>query len=654
MTRKRESRLGALGLVLVACLWAPRGSAAESTRAALTIDAMDNAQHILRGGFPVDAGVDRVELYEGSVLLGEAQLEAEGRWSIPWAPGEGSVFLEAVAHLSTGTELRTRLDFQHLRFSTPARLYSAEALLTLPVEPGTTTHYTLDGTAPGPSSPVYTVPLVLLSRRGQPAPLSLVPTNPAEAPESWRWMPPAATPVLGTVVRLQRFSGATPVGAGEARTYLVQEPVYSLPVLSLVTNAENFFGYDQGIYVPGRIYDETPHWPDYWGPGNYRQDGEAWERPVHVEWFEATGAPVFAQNAGVRIHGSGSASLPQKSLRLYAKAEYGPEWFPANFFPNHPFRGLKRLLVRASGQDQMGSRIKDCVLPELLHQTQLETQPCRPTVVFLNGEYWGLHEIRERLDEYTLASHYGLNRKKIVILEGPGNLDTGEAGDVTPYAELLAYVRTHDLAVPEHFAYVEARIDVENFIDYHIAQVYFGNDDWPQNNLKYWRYRGGENTPGTGAGDGRWRWLLYDLDYAFMLGPEANSLGRLLHDTRLGEPFVVLFRSLMKSPIFRERFITRFHWHLDNTFTTERVLAVLDAGAARLAPEIPEHISRWGYPQSEAYWQWVIDRLRDVAHRRPVALRRFLQREGLDLPRGDGTGRPAIHPPANTPPPGKR
>ncbi|QSQ18556.1 CotH kinase family protein [Myxococcus landrumensis] len=628
-------RFAVLLLVVATCLHAPEVSAAQgegaSALAALTIDAMDNEQHILRGGFPVDAGVVRLELYDGAVLLGEALLE-EGRWSIPWEPGEGSEFLEAVASLETGEELRTRLDFQHLRFTSPEGLYAAEALLVLPTAPGTSTHYTLDGTAPGPSSPVYTGPLVLLNRQGQPAPLSLIPTNPPESPEAWRWRAPTAPPVLATVVRLQRFSGATPVGPGAARTYLIGQPAYSLPVLSLVTDAENFFGHDRGIYVPGRIHEEFPEWPDYWGTGNYMQDGKAWERPVHVEWFEAAGTPVLAQNAGVRIHGSGSAALPQKSLRLYAKADYGPEWFQANFFPDHSSRGFKRLLVRTAGQDQLTTKLKDCVLPGLLRQTRLALQACRPTVVFLNGEYWGLHELRELHDEYSLASHYGLIRKNVVILEGHGLLDTGEPEDVVPYAELLAYVREHDLSVLEHYEHVEARIDVGNFIDYHIAQIYFGNADWPDNNVKYWRYRGGGNTAVAGEGDGRWRWLLYDLDSSFAGGAEVNSLGRLLHDGRLGEPFVVLFRGLMKSPWFRARFIARFHWHLDNTFAPERVLAAVDAAAERLAPEMPEHIARWRYPRSEAAWQWELQNLRDIIQRRPAALRRFLQREGLDSP----------------------
>ncbi|MFY2561211.1 CotH kinase family protein [Corallococcus terminator] len=624
---------GALALLLLslgACRDTPSEDVSEQVveetpGAVLTIDAMDNEQHVLRGGFRVDAGVVRVVVYEGTVLVGEAVLEPGGRWSIPWQPSHESQALELIAYHDTGTENRTRLDFQRLSFTAPEGLYAAEALLTLPTSPDTTTRYTLDGSTPGPTSTVYRAPLALLNRSGQPAPLSLIRTNPEDMAEPWRWKPPAAPVTLGTVVRVQRFAGETPVEAGQARTYLIGQRPYTLPVLSLVTDAANFFDPVRGIYVPGRVHEEFPDWTWGWGTGNYMQDGKDWERPVHVEWFEESGAPVIAQNAGVRIHGSGSAALPQKSLRLYAKEDYGPELFQADIFPGHPLRDFKRLLVRTSGQDQQVTKLRDCVLQGLLRDTTLALQACRPTVVFLNGEYWGLHELRERYDEYYLAGHHGLNRKNIVILENEGVLDTGEPEDALPYAELLTYVREHDLSVPEHYAHVLERMDVEDFIDYHIAQIYFGNEDWPNNNIKFWRDRSGDGTPGPG--DGRWRWLLYDLDAAFSGGAEADSLGRLLHDDTLGEPFVVLLRGLLKSPDFKGLFIARFHWHLENTFAPERVVAWLDAAAERLAPELPEHIGRWQYPLSMERWREDMQAMRDIVLRRPDALRTLLEQE---------------------------
>ncbi|MCP3101548.1 CotH kinase family protein [Myxococcus sp. K15C18031901] len=625
----RRALLGALLLSLCAC---QRTAADEPVREEVVeprvlIEAMDNEQHVLRGILQGTTTFVRVEVFEGGVSLGEARLEA-GQWSIPWKPTHESASLEVVAYDAAGTEVRTRLDFQRLTFGAADNLVAAEALLTLPTESDTTTHYTLDGSLPTPTSPEYRAPLALLRRQGQPAPLSLVRTNPAEAPEEWRWSPPEGPVTLATVVRIQRYAGETPVGPSEARTWLIGQKPYTLPVLSLVTDAGNFFDTDRGIYVPGRAYADNPVWEDTWGHGNYRQDGKEWERPVHVEWFDESGAPVLSQNAGVRIHGSGSAAMPQKSLRLYAKEDYGPETFQASFFPALPLSDFKRLIIRTSGQDQLWTKLRDCTLQELLRETtSLALQACRPTVVFLDGEYWGLHEVRERYDEYYLAGHHGLSRKKVVILEGPGLLDTGEEEDVEPYRALVTFVKEHDLADPEAFAYVEARVDVDEFIDYQVAQLFLDNADWPHNNVKFWRYRDG--TPGAtrAPGDGRWRWLVYDLDTAALNGPEVNSLARVLRDESLPEDSVLLLRSLMKSPAFKARFLARFAWHLETTFAPERVLAAVDQAAAKLAPEMGEHIARWRHPRSMEQWSVDVEGLRDFARRRPDILRRQLEEE---------------------------
>jgi len=626
-----RSLRGALVGAILAAFTACRGADSVETvptevvEPRVLIEAMDNAQHVLRGALQGHTPFVRVELYAGGLRVGEAVLE-DGRWSIPWKPTEDSASLEVVAYDIAGAEVRTRIDFQRLRFGDADGLVATEALLTLPTEEGTTTHYTLDGSLPTPASPVYHAPLVLLPRQGQPAPLSAIRTNPADSPGEWRWSPPDGPVALATVVRIQRYAGDTPVGPSQARTWLIGQKPYTLPVLSLATDAANFFDAERGIYVPGLTHQANPSWESAWGTGNYMQDGKEWERPVHVEWFDETGAPVLAQNAGVRIHGSGSAALPQKSLRLYAKEDYGPETFQAAFFPGHPLDAFKRLIVRTSGQDQLWTKLRDCTLQGLLRDTtSLALQACQPTVMFLDGEYWGLHELRERYDEYYLAGHHGLDRKKVVILEGLGELDTGEEDDVEPYRELLAFVKAHDLSVPAHLAHVEARVDVDDFIDYQVAQLYFDNTDWPHNNVKFWRYRGGTAGASPATADGRWRWLVYDLDTAAMDGPEADSLARVLTGASLPEDSVVLLRGLLRSPAFKERFLARFGWHLEHTFAPERVLAALDRAADRLAPELPEHIARWGSPRSLEQWHLDMERLRDFARRRPDILRRQLE-----------------------------
>ncbi|MET0401488.1 MAG: CotH kinase family protein [Cystobacter sp.] len=591
------------------------------------IDAMDNARQLLEGRVWSDGGVQRISVYENGRWLANTTAGGDGHWSVPWHPSEASRSLEVRARDVLGRVGSTELELRPVRFGEEvARLDATATLLRLPHVPfGMGMHYTLDGSTPTPASPAVTGPLVLLGRHVSAAPLSLIPTNPPESPIEWRWTPPAETGPLARVVRLQMFLGGEPQGPSQIQTYLPGTSSPALPVLSLVTDAGHFFDPLLGIYVPGRVHEEEPDWTDHWGTGNYMRDGKEWERPVHVEWFEASGRRALAQHAGVRIHGGGSAALPQKSLRLYAKDDYGPATFAASVFPQSPLREFKRLIVRSSGQDSLASKLKDCALQGLLLETTLDVQACVPTVMFLNGEYWGLHELRERYDEYYLAGHHDLDRKKVVILQGDGALDVGSPGDEAPYAELLAFVRGHDLALAEHSAHVAARMDVDNFIDYTIAEIYLGNHDWPHNNVKLWRYPAPAGADTPSMKDGRWRWLLYDLDYAFSGSPDVNSLRRMLEDETLDGTLALLLRELLKAPGFKARFVARFLWHLENTFTPERVLARIEDVAGELAPEMPAHVARWGHPASVEEWGAQVQVLRDWAVLRPGYMRQFLE-----------------------------
>ncbi|MBU8898760.1 CotH kinase family protein [Corallococcus sp. M34] len=622
--------LACLGLWLSACHGSPPAKEeadqgqVEQELPAVTLEGMDNARHVLWGAVRGDVGALTVEVFVDGVRLGRADVEG-GQWSLPWWPDASAREVEVVASHVSGTVGRARVALRPLDLLDAAGLYQPETLLTLPTDSTTMTRYTLDGSVPTPESPLYSGPLVLLGGQG-PALLSAIPTTDLTAPDHWRWKVPRGPVSLAHVIRAQAFDGETPVGPSWTRTYLLGREPYTLPVVSLVTEAANLFGDAMGIYVPGSAHQDSPEDGTLsWNTGNYMQDGKDWERPVHVELFEADGALGLAQPAGVRIHGSGSAVLAQKSLRLYAKEDYGPEWFSGALFPELNVRDFKRILLRTSGQDQIVTKLKDCVLQGLLRETALPLQACRPALVFINGEYWGLHELRERYDEYYLSGHYAVDRKKVAILEGAGGLlDVGGASDAQAYQDLLSYVRTHDLAVPASYAYVQARMDVDDFIDYLIAEVYLANTDWPDNNIRMWRYTGKVVAGAPVAQDGRWRWMVYDLDSALLTGPEDDTLTRLLSDPSLSEPSALLPRKLMASPDFRARFAARFRWHLDHTFAPERVVAAIDAVAGQLAPEMAEHIQRWSYPASLAVWEASLDQMRDTAARRPAFMRQVL------------------------------
>lgn len=505
----------------------------------------------------------------------------------------------------------------NLETDTPLQV-TAPLRLTLPTAPGTVTRYTLDGSAPTPRSPQYTAPLTLSAPAPGPGPMSRVPTTLPGAPRPWV-APTGALPRL-VVVRAQTFRGDTPAGPILTRSYALGPLGGSadLPVVSLVLDPAGFTGTARGIYVPGA--GSTPE------TANFVGRGRDWERPVHFEWFEY-GQRVLAQDAGVRVSGNQSRFLPQKSLRLYARSEYSQGNF--RFAPFADAGGperFNRLRLRTSGQDQSWSRFRDCLIHDLLRPTGLDVQHCQPARVFVNGEYWGLHNLREEPDADYLAERHGLRASDVAILSAFGNVEEGNPGDDASFWELMRLMQTG--AGP---AEVERLLDLENTFTYLAAQLFIAGDDWPENNVHPWRHKG---TPGEGAADGRWRWLFVDADESYN-DPEFPALRRLLgrdeaNPVDANAPVVVAFRYIVSQPALRARFLAHLEEELTTTFDPDRAFARIEHYRALLAPEIPLTVARWRQPETVARWEFEVSVLRDFAETRAPILRRSLAQE---LPR---------------------
>jgi hypothetical protein len=260
----------------------------------------------------------------------------------------------------------------------------------------------------------------------------------------------------------------------------------------------------------------------------------------------------------------------------------------------------------------------------LVGTTNLDLQAYRPAIVFLNGEYWGIHNLRERMDGHYLAAKYQVEREDVVILEISGSIRDGDPGDQQHYSDMLKFLRSSDITNSEIYSVMTTLMDMENYIDYQVAQIYFGNTDWPFNNIQFWRYKTEEFNPNAPYGlDGRWRWMVYDTDYGFGLA-EPPDHDTLKWATSTDEWATVLFRTLLKNPDFRTQFINRFADHLNSTFAPERVLGAIEPMKLGLEPEMAEHIHRWPYISSLRTWERNINVVRDFARRRPDYVREHI------------------------------
>ncbi|MCJ8289967.1 MAG: CotH kinase family protein [Crocinitomicaceae bacterium] len=488
-------------------------------------------------------------------------------------------------------------------------------------------YYTLDGSLPSTQSTLFESPINIAANTVNK--LSLIPTTPNN------FEPPQNNVSQGIVVRAQAFRNGTASGPVHNRTYFTREHDYSFEVLSIIIDSLNLFDQDSGIYVPGVHFDPlNPDWT-----GNYYQRGIDWERACSVTLFDTEGHEAFTENMGVRISGNGSRRYTQKSLRFYMRDVYGKSSLNYPLFPDRKNREVKRFIARSSFTSLVwfgSSLFKDELIQALayLKKMDLDLQMARPTIVFINGEYWGIHTIKERQDEHYLHSLYGIDKDSVDIIDGDLTVNTGSATD---FIELLDFIELNDISIPDNYAYVEERVDIDNFIDYYILETYFGNMDWPGNNMRLWRPQ---------ADSGKWRFLLYDLDATVGLVFQ-DPIGRLdtIHNDQS-----FLFKSLLLNQTFRNDFICRYQHHLTTTFHPDLMKAFIYYFKQKYAPELPRHVSRWSYPNSMYQWNQSCAYLENFFENRPSHIRTSLKNyftfddfESLSCPMG-GTSGISIYP----------
>ncbi len=533
-----------------------------------------------------------------------------------------------------------------LVFSHSSGFYDEEFLLSIKAQnKGIKIYYTLDGSDPTPNSLLFKNHIEIKSRAEDKDKYTKI----KDIADGYK--PPLKPVFKATIVRCRAFKDNVPTSDIVTGTYFVDPKAsdrYSLPVISLVSDPSNLFDYNTGIYVKGKFYDELYDGAlESWElDGNYTQTGREWEREVHLDFFDTEGVLGFSQNVGIRIHGGATRTYPQKSLRLYARKEYGEKDI------NYPiFNGQKiwvkdkvaekfeTLLLRNSGNDWHYTLFRDAMMQSLMEYTSLDLQAYQPVIVFINGEYWGIHNVRERVDEHYFKSYYNIDKEELVILEDNGVLDEGRDGDEKHYHDMIDYIKKNSLEDAEHYKYITTLVDTDNLIDYYIAQIFFGNTDWPGNNNRFWRKRVDYNPDNLYGHDGRWRWILFDTDFGFGLykySADYNS-NTLVHATKVGgsqwpnpDWSTFLFRNLLNNETFKNKFISRFADHLNTSFKTERVVERIGDLKNFIEPEIEEHNQRWS---NIGDWEKSINVMIEFAEERPEKQRNhivsFFNLEGL-------------------------
>ncbi len=487
----------------------------------------------------------------------------------------------------------------------------------------------------------------------------------------------AAFPIqTHTVIRAVAQDAAGNISKVATGSFLVGTE-HTLPIVSLVASPENFeirdgflYGFGEHMYPNSGFSANFPY-----SASNAWKDREI---AASLEFFEADSDQSLRQDIGLKIFGGwGSRGYPQKSLALFARAKYGKGKIEYPLFPDLEIDEFESVILRNSGNDNQSTHqipprppirafgptqgngsyfvngtftlFRDAMMQTVAENLDVDRQAYRPTVLYLNGNYWGIYNLREKLNEHYVASHHNVPSDEIDLIEGYSNAN---AGSNRIYRQARSYVRRFDLSLDERFEAVATQyVNISSFIDYHLAVIYFQNFDI--GNIKQWRAQDG----------GTFRWMLYDQDYGFHLWPEEVYLPAMARDysdydnmfafytnpegTSNGWPNAggrtLFLRRLLLNKDFESQFITRCLDLLNTDFRSQRVRAIIERLAAQIRPEIPAHLARWSWenlqeqnhgipfkgedaPLDISHWEDNVQILLKFADERPAKLRNDLTR----------------------------
>ena len=459
------------------------------------------------------------------------------------------------------------------QFSVPAGFYDEAFELYISTENNLPIYYTLDGSIPDRNSVLLNDGVLIEDVSARPNNLSARTDTSTLFKVSEEWSSPKELVDKANIVRAVSYDEHGNPSEVVTATYFVgyeSRPEYeNISVLSIVTEPDNLFGYENGIYVLGKEYDEninetdSKHW--IWQKANYRKAGRESEREAHVEVFEENKEMVLSKECGIRIRGSGSRSFFQKSLNIYARDEYdGTSEFEYKFWSGNT--AVSEVTLFSGGNDEI-VRIQDYIANILSENLDFCNMEFRPCVVFLDGEYWGLYYLTEKYGKEYISKHYGVAEDNVVMVKNK-ELEEGVWEDYERYKQDMEFIATADLSQQENYELVCNMIDIESYIDYYAFQIYIARcGDWPGSNIAVWKSRVTSNVPYE---DGKWRWLLFDVNSGAMQGDNFDTYMHIMDE---GD---TVFANLMTNEEFSDQFWERFGMIREEIFDPGKMSLMID------------------------------------------------------------------------------
>ena len=334
------------------------------------------------------------------------------------------------------------------------------------------------------------------------------------------------------------------------------------------------------------------------------------EQAGNLEFYEEEGS--FNVPVGIRLFGGSARGLQKKSFSIKFKTMYGQSKLYYPLFENRDFNIFDNIVLRSGSQDYPNAFIRDVLGTSLADGLiDVSVQAYKPTVLYINGSYYGVFNIREKVDDDYISRHFNVDTNSSMI-----RIDnTTDHGNARTYGGLLSYVAENDISDPRHYEYVKQRLDVNSYADYWVAQQFLTNNDII--NTRFFQH--------IDINDNRWRMVLYDLDWAMY-----NHFRDFYAFTTSEEPMsalnvsTLLFRNVIKAPEFRQLFLERLSYQYKNVYETQRVLSEIDRLEDLYREELIRDRARWGLEMDD--WDTNMDILRDYFIQRPATLKATTKR----------------------------
>lgn len=419
--------------------------------------------------------------------------------------------------------------------------------LTLSSDKDSTIYYSLDGSFPTNKSTKYTGPITIDKT---------------------------------TIIKAIAYKDGYLPSEVSFRTFFVND-THDLPIVSITSNPEYLFG-GTGLIT------------------NYESRNL---KKLTLEFYESDGSygTGFIGDAKLSGNFGGSRDKEQRGLSVYLRKKYGTNTVFYPFFKDNDMVAYSSFYLRNGGEDYLKIHIFDAALQMILKgQMDIDMQDYRPVVVYFNGKYYGIYNLRDKLNTDYVANKYDVSKDEMDVIR----YYTPTAGTYDNYKDLINYVNTHDPKDNKVYDYIKGQVDIQELINYWIVQSYYRNGDL--GNIKYYKTDGG-----------KWRFMLFDLDWSLYY--TSGSLGFPITDGKVASAtknmnVINLSRRLARNPEYRDLYLSSFSYHLKNTFNPERVNKIIDDMVKEVENEMPRHLERWAgtnsYLGSMNTWKNNVERLK--------------------------------------------